>query len=147
MGYVDEEAIALRLGPTAYTQLTDDAGTGQADPRVVDEARRGAEGEVDSYLARRYRVPIDTARHPELAGLLASVALDLIEHRLHARRPPIPEAVAARQRGALDWLAKVSRGEVALPAATVVPANDAGGVVARALGNPALLSREELESL
>ena len=46
-------------------------GGGSADLQVVAEAREGAEGEVNSYLARRFRVPIDIALHSELASILA----------------------------------------------------------------------------
>ena len=147
MGYISNSDIELRLGSTAYVQLTDDEGTGSANTEVVAEARLGAEGEVNSYLARRHRVPIDLSRYPELAALLATATLDVVEYRLHARRPPVPDDVGARYRGVLDWLAQVAGGQASLPAATPLPANDAGGLVAQSTGNAAVLSREELESL
>lgn len=147
MGYISNEDIELRLGSTAYVQLTDDEGTGVASEPILSEARRGAEGEVDSYLARRHRVPIDLTRHPELSGLLATATLDVVEYRLHSRRPPVPEDVGTRYSGALKWLAQVAVGEVALPSATTLPANDATGVTAQVVGNAAGLSREELDGL
>jgi len=52
MGYVTNADIENRLGSAAYVQLTDDEGTGSANEDRVDEARLGAEGEADSYLAR-----------------------------------------------------------------------------------------------
>ena len=73
MAYISNSDIETRVGPAAYVQLTDDQGTGTANELVVDEARAGAEGEVDAYLARRFAVPIDLGQHPELAGILASV--------------------------------------------------------------------------
>jgi phage gp36-like protein len=120
MAYVTNADVELRLGPTAYVQLSDDAGSGAANEAVVDEARVAAEGEVDGYLARRFQTPIDLAIYPELAGLLAAVTLDVVEYRLHRRRLPVPDDIVARYRNALAWLAKVAVGEVALPSASLV---------------------------
>ena len=87
MAYVTSEQIETRLGSVPFVQLTDDAGSGSPDLAVVDAARQAAEGEADSYLARRYAVPIDVNAHGELSALLTGVVLDLVEYRLHARRP------------------------------------------------------------
>ena len=92
MAYVTNADIQGRLGNDTYIQLTDDDQDGSADVGVVDEARLAAEGEVNSYLARRYGVPIDLTTHADLADLLASITLDLVEFRLRARRPPVPAA-------------------------------------------------------
>jgi phage gp36-like protein len=147
MGYVSDEDIRLRLGERAFVQLTDDAATGSADLDVVAEARLGAEGEVDSYLARRYRVPIDTVQHAEVTALLKTVTLNVIEYRLHARRPPVPPDIETRYRAALNWLAQVGAGEVLLPSAAELPGNPANGPVAVKGGNKAALSRDELAGL
>jgi phage gp36-like protein len=147
MSYVSNEDIERRMGTVAYVQLTDDAGTGSADEAVVDAARGEAEGEVDSYLAHRHRVPIDLAAHPELGPVLASATLELVEYRLHARRPPIPEDVVARFRAALEWLARVADGAVVLPSAGALAGNDAVGIRSRSVGNTARLSHEEFDAL
>jgi len=78
-------------------QLTDDDGNGLADSGVVDEARLAAEGEVNSHLARRYQVPINLSEHSELAALLASITLDLVEYRL--RGSPRQDSGLARGCG------------------------------------------------
>ena len=51
MAYITNSDIQAWLGTAAYVALTDDAGTGSADTAKVDQARLGAEGEVNSYLA------------------------------------------------------------------------------------------------
>ncbi|NOX59950.1 MAG: DUF1320 domain-containing protein [Planctomycetes bacterium] len=147
MSYITDADIERRLGTAAYIQLTDDAGTGAADLAVVAAAREGAVGEVNSFLARRFRVPIDLNAHPELVAILATVALDVVAHRLHARRPPIPAEVAKRYEATVLWLSQVASGAVALPATTALAGVEVSGVVARASGNPAVLSRNELEGL
>ncbi|MCH8242383.1 MAG: DUF1320 family protein, partial [Planctomycetes bacterium] len=98
MAYISNADIEERVGAQTYVQLADDDGDAVADVGVVNEARLGAEGEVNSYLARRYRLPIDLAAHPELADLLATITLDLVEFRLHSRRPPVSDAVLLKQR-------------------------------------------------
>jgi len=144
MSYVTNEDIELRLGTARYVQFTDDAGTGSPDPAIADEARQAAEGEVNAALATRYGVPIDLVAHPEVGSLLKGVTLDLIEYRLHARRRDVPTEVAARRRAALDWLGRVARGEAALPSLTPIAPGAAQGPRASIVGEPRILTRDEL---
>lgn len=146
MTYVTNADIEERLGTQAYVQLTDDEGTGSADTDKVDEARLGAEGEVDSYLSRRYAVPIDVVTHSELAGLLKSITLDLVEFRLHSRRPPMPHAAVEKRDAAVGWLTAVSEGRISLPSDSELPANEAQGLRADSAGNPRVLTEDEMSS-
>lgn len=146
MSYITNTDIELRLGAAAYVQLADDDGDGQADAAVVDEARLGAEGEVNAYLARRYRTPIDLAVHPDVADLLASSSLDLAEYRLRTRRPPIAEDARRRRDEAIDWLTRVSDGRIDLPAATVIEGSTSRGMLGAATGEKRVLTRDELSS-
>ena len=145
MSYVTGSDIETRLGATAFVQLTDDAGTGSANIDVVDEAREGAEGEVNSYLAHRYAVPVDLSAHPDSAAWLKTVVLDLVEQRLHARRPPVPEAIDAKRRAALEWLERVAAGKVELPAATAPMPHPDRGFQAASAGNTRVLSHDEMD--
>jgi phage gp36-like protein len=147
MSYASNADIEERLGSVSYVQLTDDTGSGSADEDKVTEARLGAEGEVDSYLGRRYAVPIDVTSHAELASLLRSITLDLAEHRLRSRRPPVPEDVRRRRESAVQWLQRAASGEVVLPASSEVAGNPATGVSGEVTGSPRVMSREELEDL
>lgn len=147
MGYVTNAQIESRLGTAVYVQLTDDAGSGVADAAKVDEARAAAEAEVDSYLARRVRVPIDLTRHPELGGLLGGLVLDLAAYRLHSRRPPVPADVVRRRTEAIAWLERAARGDVVLPATTPVDPNDTTGIAGTAVGAARELSRETMREL
>ncbi len=144
MSYISNSDIQTRVGPSAYVQLTDDAGSGSANEAVVDEARAGAEGEVDGYLARRFAVPIDLSRHPELAGILASISLDLAEYRLRLRRPPIPAEAVARRDAAVAWLQGVAGGVIDLPAAAAPAPTPLGEFHGRATGAERVMTREEL---
>ena len=142
MAYITNADIEERLGSATYLQLADDDGDDVADVGVVDEARLGADGEVSSYLGRRFQLPIDLAVHTDLVAVLASITLDLAEYRLRLRRPPVSEAAVDRHRRALDWLGGVAAGKIALPAALPVARSD--GTVAETFGSQRTLSREEL---
>jgi len=144
MAYITNTDIQERVGAAAYLQLADDNLDGVADAVVVDEARLGAEGEVNGYLARRYQVPIDVTARPELAGVLASITLDLAELRLRARRPPVPQPMLDAGRQAIDWLQRVADGRIDLPAAAELPANPSHGLTAKTRGAKRVLSRDEL---
>jgi phage gp36-like protein len=145
VAYITNEDIEKRMGTSAYLQLADDNGDGTADAPVVDEARLGAEGEVNGYLAGRFAVPIDVAARPELAGLLASITLDLAEHRLRGRRPPVPDDVTRKRREAVAWLEGVAAGRITLPAEAELPARAAAGITAKAVGPARLLTPDELK--
>jgi phage gp36-like protein len=144
MLYITNTDIERRLGSAAYVQLTDDDGDGSADVGVVDEARLAAEGAVNSFLAKRYSVPVNLVAHSELADLLASVTLDLAEYRLRARRPPIPESAERLHNQAMGWLMEVAEGTIDLPAATPVASNVTRGTIAAVTGEARLLTRDEL---
>ena len=144
MAYISNTDIQERLGAQTYVQLADDDGDAVADVGVVNEARLGAEGEVNSYLARRYRLPIDLAAHPELADLLATITLDLVEFRLHTRRPPVSDAVLQKQHRALQWLQRIADGTIDLPSLSELPAGGLRGLQAGWTSADRTLSREEL---
>lgn len=147
MAYITNDDIQLRIGPAAYVQLTDDTGTGSADTAKVDEARLGAEGEANSYLAARYAVPVDLTGEPQLAATLKSFVLDIAAYRLHTRRPPVPDDIVRRREEAVTWLVRVASGLVQLPAALALAENGALGIVARAVGPSRTLTRESMDNL
>ena len=147
MAYATNADVEERLGSTLYVQLTDDAGTGSADEDKVTESRQAAEAEIDSYVGRRYAVPVDTTGQDELTAMLKSVTLDLAEHRLHARRPPIPEAIRQKRTWAVQWLGRVASGEVVLPATIELAGSGTGGVVGEVTGPERVMSRDELSDL
>ncbi len=144
MAYITNADIEERVGSVALVQLADDDGDGVADAGVVDEARLGAEGEVNSYLGRRYAVPISLTIHPDLTNVLASITLDLAEYRLRLRRPPVSEDARRRRDQVIEWLTRVAEGRIELPSAAGVAASTARGRIAATTGEKRVLTREEL---
>ena len=147
MSYATNADVQQRMSNAVYIQLTDDAGTGIADEAKVTEARMAAECEVNSYLGRRYQVPVDVDVFTELQPLLRSVTLDLAEYRLHARRPAVPADVAAKRAAAVDWLGKIANGTALLPAVSELPSRASEGIVAEVSGTPRMWSSDEASSL
>lgn len=147
MSYATNADIEQQMGSAAVVQLTDDAGTGAAVAARVTEARVSAEAQVDSYLARRYAVPVEVSAEPQVAAILRCVTVDLAEYRLHARRPPVPVDVAARRAAALEWLQRVAEGRLALPSLGELPAGASEGPAAMISGSPRVWGREEAGDL
>jgi len=142
MSYITDQNIQDRVGLTTLIQLADDDGDGQADTAILDEIRGAADGEVNAYLARRYQVPIDLTIHTGLAGLLTSITLDLAEHRLRSRRPPVASDISERLRHALTWLSRVADGTLELPSPGVALTSNRGPQAATR-GDSRTLSRDE----
>ncbi len=116
MAYIVNQDIIDRVGTTAATQLTSDSG-GTPDSGVLDEVRLSSEGEVNGYLSKRYAVPVDLTAHADLAATLKGFTLDVAEYRLRSRRDSMAEVHEKMYANAKEWLEKVRKGEIPLPAA------------------------------
>lgn len=147
MSYITNTDIETRMGAAKVIELTDDAGTGSADTIVIDEARLGAIGEANSYLAVRYAVPVELSEDAESAAVLKSFVLDIAEYRLHARRPPIPEDVIHKRSEAVKWFERIVAGQVRLPARTLPSENPAAGILGEATAPTRTMTRETLSDL
>ena len=147
MAYINNTDITTWMGSATVVQLTDDTGSGAADSARITEARVGAEGEVNSYLATRYAVPVDLTGEPEVSAVLRTFVLDLAAYRLRSRRPPVPADVVRRRDEAIEWLARVASGLVQLPAALAPRGPTALGTVAATGGGARTMTRDALEQL
>lgn len=144
MAYIANTDIETRVGSAAYVQLADDDGDNVADTAVVDEVRLAAEGEVNSYLARRYAVPIDLTAHADLADVLKSITLDLAEFRLRVRRPPVSQELLQRRDDAAKWLRGIAEGAIALPSTSEPATSPTRSPLGEARGEDRVLTRDEL---
>lgn len=147
MSYITNADIAARIGATLYVELTDDAGTGAADEAKVTEARQASTAEVDSYLATRYQTPIDLTDEPEVSAVLKAISLNLAVHRLHARKPPIPDDVSSARQEAITWLQRVAAAEAQLPARAAVQESVVRGILGETSGPARTMTRDTLGNL
>ena len=147
MSYTTNTDIQTRLGSALYIQLTDDSGTGSADSAKADDARIAAESEIDSYLATRFRVPLDLSTEPDVQSAIKSAVIDLAIYRLHCRKPPVPADVTRRRIEAIDWLQRIADGDIQLPA-TLPPAdNTALGTLASTSSGARQFTRDTLRDI
>lgn len=147
MSYATNADIEERLGTATYIELTDDTGSGQPDEDKVTEARLAAEAEIDSYLGRRFAVPIDAGGQPGLAAMLKRLTLDLAEYRLRMRRPPVTKDARLQCDAALSWLSRAANGEVTLPTTIELPSNGGLGPAAEAVGGERVLTGDGWEAV
>lgn len=147
MSYATNADIEERLGTATYIELTDDTGLGQADEDKVTEARLAAEAEIDSYLGRRFAVPIDASGQPGLAAMLKRLTLDLAEYRLRMRRPPVTEDARLQCEAALLWLSRAASGQVVLPTTLELPSNSGLGLAGDAVGESRVLTGDGWEAM
>lgn len=121
MSYIVNQDIIDRVGNDTAAQLTTDSGT-TPDQTVLDKIRLNSEGEANSYLSKRYAVPVDLTAHADLAEALKGFVLDIAVYRLSLRRLPVPKDYEQARNNAIKWFERVAKGEVHLPAA-VTPAS------------------------
>lgn len=139
------EDLRHALSEDTLLYLIDEEGAGVLTPQGEARARSALQeawGEVESYLAQRYALPL-----PSLPEVLRAKALDIAVYRLFLRRGIRPgtadEAVVGRYRDAVAFLKDVALGRASLP---LPPA----GEPARPKGGPRIrgkrvFSRESLE--
>ena len=110
--FEDDEAVA---------HLTDTAESGEPDTTVLDEVIDHAEGQVDSYCAMRFKVPLAVGDHASLAAMMRSITLDLAVYHLYSRGHAVTEATVLLHDKAIEWLKEVAAGSVMLPSPDTEP--------------------------
>jgi len=119
MAYATLAQLTARCGEAELIQLTDPDGLA-IDPDVVEEAQAQADGEIDSFLARRYTVPVSGASDPALPMLSCSIT------RFRLWRDERPEHVIYDYEQALKALAQYAAGTRELIGAAGVAAGSSG---------------------
>ncbi len=114
--YVTVEDIRKALSEDVLIYLVDDERERSITPagleRIADKIR-DTNGEVDSYIAQRYTLPL-----PEVPDMLRSKAKDICIYKLFLRRGirqnSADESVVMANNDAIKFLDKVARGTVTL---------------------------------
>lgn len=137
MPYATLPGLVSRFGEDELVQLTDANRSGTVDISVLEQAIQDADGEIDSYLAVRYSLPLST-----VPTALMRIACDVTRYRLYDSRAP--EEIRKRYEDAVKWLAAVANGSVSLGLPHAQAPVQSGGVVAVA-GEARRFSRTTLE--
>jgi phage gp36-like protein len=116
--YAVQADMVTALGDDELTQLTDRASppVGAIDAAVLTRALEAADGEIDSYLASRYSLPLSST-----PPILRDCAIDIARYRLHDRA--VSELVANNYKARQAWLRDVAAGKASLGIDDITPAS------------------------
>lgn len=137
--YCTLDDILAMIDEEDVISYTDDVGSGVMATRVTDKAISGADALINSYLAKRYNVPVDPV--PEI---IVELAVDIAIYKICSRRSQAPEERRQKYDDAVKYLDKIASGKAVLPGAALVPASSSSGVVNITSG-PRIFGRDSLK--
>ena len=109
MPYSTLADIIDRIDEEILIQLTDDEGIGQVNEDKVATAIAEADGEIDSYLSRRYTLPLSS-----VPTVIKKLSVDIAIWNLYTRRDKVEEARKSRYDAAVKLLTYISDGKATL---------------------------------
>lgn len=120
--YCTEADLQTRFGITEMLELTDRDADGVADTGVLSTAIADAGATIDSYIAKRYDLPLS-----EIPSALVKIACDLVRYDLHKEDPPV--RVEAAYKTAMTTLRDYAAGRALLDAAGTEPSGAKDDVI------------------
>ena len=108
MAYSTLEDLLLMIPETELAQLSAERGD-LPDEEVVTAAIAQADGEIDSYLGARYRVPLSP-----VPPLVKALSVDLALYHLYSRRGAAPSLRQKKYETAMGILKEIASGTTAL---------------------------------
>lgn len=111
---------------------TDNEAAGVISSTVAGECIGSAEGEINSYLSRRYRTPLSATELTDtsVAELMLGVTLDIAEFHVLNRSPEVPEQKEKQYDRRIEWLKLVAEGKVLIPGAVEIASPTTTGFAA-----------------
>ena len=109
MSYATADQVEERYGADLLLLLRDRDGDGVADAAVLDRALADAAGEIDTYLAAKYDLPL-----AETPAVLTRLAVDITVYRLSSEADLLTDERRRRYEDALKLLVRIARGEASL---------------------------------
>lgn len=124
MSYATQQDLIDRFGERELIELTDRAEppAGTIDANVVAKALADADALVNSYIGRRYKVPI-----AEVPDVIRRAAADIARYYLFDDRPT--EAVRRAYEDTVKFLSDISNGKAVLDVAGAEPEGAPSGIV------------------
>lgn len=152
MSYATEDDIVALYGPDALV-VADRNGDGIPDHAAIARALELSSGEIDTYVGRRYSLPLAPLSQGSAAHL-TQLCVDIAVYRLALSRDTGIAEHRTRYEDALTVLTKIADGRVSLlllpqPATDGAATNDpvVGPSPIVAGGPPRLFSREQMRDL
>ena len=108
--YATTENMIAAFGEADVVAITDRAGNGAVDEAVLEAALAAASSEADSYIGRRYALPLGT-----VPAALTSVVCDIARYRLTGNMAMETDPIRERYKLAIAWLEDIAAGRAELP--------------------------------
>jgi len=126
VAYVTQQNLIDRFGEKELIQLTDRTNLPATtiDATVVAAAIGDAEKLADSYMAKRYALPLNP-----VPDVLVPVVANIARYNLHSEYAEKDSAVTRNYKDAVAWLKDVASGIVQLEADGVASDQPASGQV------------------
>lgn len=112
--YCTKSDLEARFGTEEILELTDRDADGVEDAGVLYVAIADAGNTIDSYVSKRYDLPL-----AEIPQRLVKIACDLVRYDLHKEDPP--ERVMAAYKDAMATLRDIAAGRAVLDVAGTEP--------------------------
>ncbi len=113
--YCTQADLEARFGAQEILELTDRNADNVADAGVLENAIADAGAVIDTFVAKRYDLPLSS-----VPAALVKTACDLVRYALHKEDPP--DRVAAAQKDAMAFLRDIAAGKAVLDIAGAEPA-------------------------
>lgn len=143
MTYAVKQDLIDRFGERELIQLTDRTNipATAVDDTVVTKALSDATEFADTFLAKRYALPLNP-----VPGIMVKTVCDVARYYLHGDRAEKDSPVTRAYKDADNWLKQVSNGVVVLDADGVIaPGPKNGGV--KVSGPDRVFNRDSLRDL
>lgn len=131
MPYATPQDLIDRLGTREATAISDRNATGLPDTAVLTVALDEAESEVNSYVGRRYLLPLTsstTGQPADVPSVLKRMTIDIARYRQTGTEIMETESIRTRYKDAVRMLEQIAKGEIKL-----------GDLVLAGAGSPAAL--------
>ncbi len=123
--YATLDDMTAAFGTDELLAIADPDNTGAVDASRVEAALARAASEADSYLARRYAVPVAAPAPP----VLVAAVCDIARYRLTGGPASETDPILERYRQAVQWLTRIADGKADLPGQSLPGEGSAAGVV------------------
>ena len=122
--YATLDDMTAAFGENEMVEITDREHTDAVDTGLAEEALSRASSEADSYLARRYAVPVAAPVPP----VLVAAVCDIARYRLTGGPASESDPILARYLQAVKWLERIADGKADLPGQSLPGEGSAAGV-------------------
>ena len=109
MPYATPQDMMNQFGETELVALTDRENVGVVDDALLVKALENAEGEINAYVGAKYQLPL-----ANVPVVVRDFACDIARYRLSGAEVTETDVVRTRQKDAIKFFERVSKGEVSL---------------------------------